>query len=92
MDILKAGSQRGVQDFLHIDTRGHNIHKDQKPVANLPEEFGIQQACSNPNGQSNCGDIPEQDGRYSCKGPVRLSSADMAVRGLERNMVITADY
>ena len=42
-------------------------------------EFGIRQARSDPNGQSNCGDLLEQDGRYPCKGPVRLSPANMAV-------------
>ena len=42
-------------------------------------EFGIRQACSDPNGQSNCSDLLEQDGRYPCKGPVRLSLVNMAV-------------
>ena len=52
-------------------------------------EFGIRQAHSDPNGQSNCGDLLEQDGRYPCKGPVRLSPANMAVEYGKKNSNIS---
>ena len=68
-------------------------------------EFSIRQTRSDPNGQSNCSDVLEQDGRYPCKGPVRqqdgrypckgpvrLSPANMAVEsGKEHSNISTRE-
>ena len=84
--IMSTSKNRGKMDTSRIQCTYQCIGTYSSLVC--PEElreFGIRQACSDPNGQSNCGDLLEQDGRYSCEEPVRLSPADMAVESGEKH-------
>ena len=78
--IMSTPKGGGKMDTSGIRSTYQNIGTYSSLVC--PEElreFGIRQTRSDPNGQSNCSDVLEQDGRYPCKGPVRLSPANMAV-------------